>query len=88
MAPRIAPGKASETLWPEKDTIDITIDPNPNALRSVTCNFTVRVWAWAANMRPPARRTPACSDLVPASIPGLSDRNTSGRWNESATWMK
>src|SRR4051794_31359649 len=42
----------------------------------------------AANMRAPLRSTPLFSDRLPGSIPGLSARNTIGRWNESATVMK
>ena len=39
-------------------------------------------------MRADARSTPARSEAVPASTPGLSVRNTSGRWKLSHTEMK
>ena len=66
----------------------MTIEPKPYALRRSTCTFGVVACVWAANMRAPLRNTPARSDRVPGSTPGLSARNTSGTWNESATIMK
>jgi hypothetical protein len=68
--------------------IAMTIDPNPYALRSVTWNFGLVASICAAYMRAPLRRMPRFSDARPGITPGLSARNTSGRWKESATLMK
>src|SRR5271163_801828 len=65
-----------------------SMEPNPYALRSVRCSFSVVAAVWAANIRAPARKTPLRSDRLPGSMPGLSARKTIGRWNESATVMK
>ena len=67
----------------------MTIEPKPYALRSVTSNFGEVACVCAAYMRAPLRRMPAFSDALPGHArPGLSDKKTSGRWNESATVMK
>ena len=66
----------------------ITIEPKPYALRMVISNLMVVAAVCAANMRAPLRRMPRRSDADPGITPGLSVRNTSGRWNESATLMK
>ena len=66
----------------------MTIEPNPYALRNVTCSLTVVAAVWAANIRAPARSTPLRSDRLPGSMPGLSAKKMIGRWNESATMMK
>src|SRR4029077_3112278 len=88
IAPIVAPGNANVALWLSNPNSDITIEPNPYALRSVTCNFSVVAAVWAANMRAPLRSTPVFSERLPGSMPGLSARKTIGRWNESATVMK
>ena len=62
--------------------------PKPKALRSVTWILVVVARVCAAYIRAAARSTPARSDAVPASTPGLSLRNTSGRWKLSHTEMK
>ena len=85
IAPRVAPGKENDAVWSPYAAIAITSEPNPYALRSVRWSFGVVACACAANIRAPLRRTPARSDLVPGSTPGLSARKSSGRWNESAT---
>ncbi len=88
MAPMVAPGRANTPDCPSKGIIPMTMEPNPYALRSVTSNLGVVASVWAANMRAPLRRIACCSEARPGSTPGLSERNTIGRWNESATSMK
>ena len=66
----------------------MTIEPKPYALRIVTSNFGAVACVCAAYIRAPLRRMPARSEAEPGMTPGLSDKKTSGRWNESATVMK
>ena len=89
IAPIVDAGNANTPDCPSNAIIPITIEPNPYALRRVTCELRRgRQRLRREHARAAAQDRRAAPTRCPACTPGLSARKTSGRWNESATVMK